>query len=345
MREAERGFTLVEMLVSVAIMLVVSMAALILMKSASRTLEARVGEQSAGIALAEQVNRMQSDASTADAVWAPNLNEVDFYSITSATDAKVWNDPNGPRAGLYWKYVYDSSTHTVARFDYTPISVVGVVRKNVAGTTGYAPILGVSAFSARMVSADKVLAGVAAHAYPVNVGGNGVIGGNGIVVVTITTPAGTRVVHLTAGNMPSGFTVVNAVSYKGIVYRLNLTHRLLGGLASKTHVLMKGEVFVSYDGWKTKAPWCDYQIYRDKNEMFNANDPREKPDHMRAICAEVFKAPLPTPKSDGSLPNGVRPFEAPDTWYDGGVGNQHNSWWGRCAPAVLLGGPVGAAVC
>lgn len=326
LREDERGFTLVEMMVSVAVMLVVSMAVLMLMKSASQTLEARVGEHSAGIALAEQVNRMQGDASTADAVWAPNSNEVDFYSITSASDAKASYSPNASSAGLYWKYVYDPSTHMVGRFDYTPISVMGVVRKSVAATPEYAPIQGVSSFYARSVSADKVLPGVAAHAYPVNVGGNGVIGGNAVVEVTITMPGGTREVHLTAGIMPSGFTVVNAVSYKGIVYRLNLTHRFLGGLASKTHVVMKGEVYVSYDGWKTKAPWCDYQIYRDMNETVNARDPREMPDHMRSVCAAIFKVPLPTPKPDGSLPKGLKPLEAPDTWYDGGVGNQNNSW-------------------
>ena len=344
-REEERGFTLVEMLVSAAIMVLVSMSVLMLVASASRTLAARVGEQSAGIASAAQVSRMQSDASTADAVWAPNANEVDFYSSTSSSDASVSAGSGGARAGLYWKYVYDPSAQTLGRYDYTPISAMGIVRSTASPTPGYAPIQGVSRFSVRTVTADQVMPGVAAHAYPVNVGGNGITGGNGVTVVTITTPAGAREVHLLAGNMPSGFTFVNAVAYKGIVYREILTHRYLGGLAGKSHVVVKGKVYVSYDTWKTKAPWCDYQIYRDMNETFNPNDPREMPDHMRQVCAVVWNTPLPVPNTDGSLPSALQPFEAPDTWYDGGVGNQGQSWWGKCWGAVVAAGLLGAIAC
>jgi prepilin-type N-terminal cleavage/methylation domain-containing protein len=344
MREEERGFTLVEMLISAAVMVMVSMSVLMLVKSSSAVLAARVGEQNAGIALSAQVNRMQSDASAADAIWAPNPNEVDFYSLNSASDGSNTVASNAPRKGLYWSYVYDPSTQTLGRYDYVPMNGMGMRR--VTATAGYTPIRGVSNFSVQTVTADKVLAGIPAHAYPVNVGGSGITGGNALTKVRITTQAGMREVHLLPGNMPSGFTIANAVTYKGIVYRVDLTHRACLGLCGKTHVLIKGEVFVSYDGWKTKAPWCDYQIYRDTNEVYSRSDPREQPDHMRSVCATLFNAPLPKPNPDGSLPKGLPPaLEAPDTWYDGGVGNEGHSWLSRCAPAVLFGGVIGGVFC
>jgi type II secretory pathway pseudopilin PulG len=318
--KGEQGFTLLEIVISAAIMLTVSLSVLLLAKYASRTLEARIGEQGAGIALAAQINRMQSDASSADAVWSPNADEIDFYAAANKSGVGASSDPNEPRPGFYWKYVYDPATRTVRRYDYKPVASMGVVRENATATPGYAPIQDVSSFSVRTITADKAVPGALARAYPVNVGGNGVVGGNAVIDVLMETPVGARDIHLTAGNRPSGFTVTNAVAYKAIVYRKDLTHRFWAGLASKTHVLIKGETFVSYDGWKTKAPWCDYQIYRDKNETYNARDPLETPEHMRRVCAETLKAPLPKPGADGSLPKGIQPFEAPATWYDGGVG-------------------------
>jgi prepilin-type N-terminal cleavage/methylation domain-containing protein len=281
-RAHERGFTLIEMLISVGIMLTVSMSVLMLVKTVSATLSAHLSEQGGSVALASQMSRLQADAGTADAIFSPNPNEVDFFSLINAGDSGIAN-PDAPRGGLYWKYVYDPVARTVRRYDYVPGLRVTQVRRIVA-TPGYAPLQGVSAFSVRTITADKVLAGVPARAFPVNVGGPGVTGGNAVTEVTIATRAGTRVVHVLPGSMPSGFTVTDAAVYKGIVYRIDLTHRACLGLCGKTHVLIKGVVYVSYDHWRTRAPWCDYQIYRDTHETFVATDVHEMPDHMREVC-------------------------------------------------------------
>jgi type II secretory pathway pseudopilin PulG len=320
-QEEERGFALVEMLVSVSIMLLVSLSVLLLIQSVTRVFVARLSGQDDTIALARQIDRMQADASTADAIFSPNADEVDFFSLTNTADGADVFDPNVPRVGLYWKYLYDPVARTVRRYDYVPGLRVTQMR-SVQATPGYVPLQGVSHFFVRVISADKLIGGIDVRAFPVNVSGPGVTGGNQVTEVTISTQAGARVVHLLPGTFPSGFTVVDAAVYKAIVYRVDLTHRACLGLCGKTHVLIKGEVYVSYDRWRSKAPWCDYQIYRDTNETYVASDLHEMPDHMRQVCGSILKVPLPVPHADGGLSAGLKPFEAPDTWYDGSVGNE-----------------------
>lgn len=333
MSKEERGFGLVEVLVSVALVLVASLAALMLVRVVANVLPTQLAEPNRS--LQRQIAALQSDATTANAVFAPNPKEVDFFSLTNSADGRVsQKNSDAPRAGLYWKYVYDSERGTLRRYDYVPGGAVGrrTLNGGIDPSASYPPQTGVLHFQARTFSADRLadmsnayapaLQGLAVRAFPVNVGGPGVTGGNQVTEVVLVMREGTRRVHLLSGTMPSGFTLVGAAMYKAVVYRQDLTHRFFFGLAGKTHVEIRARVYVSYDRWKTRAPWCDYGIYRDTHTAFSANDPLEQPQHIASVC-EGFKFPLPPSGADGRIAGSLQPRQAPPGFFDGGVGNGH----------------------
>lgn len=327
---SERGFTLVEVLISVGLTLAVSIALLLLVKATASVLPQQLSGMDQG--LQRQAAALQTDASTADAIFVPSSNEVDFFALTSSTDGNI-DGINAPRTGLYWKYVYDPLAQTIQRYDYVPGGATG--RRTLSGgidaTASYPPQNGVLGFSARTLSADQLggaenayasaLQGLSVQAFPVNVGGLGITGGNQVTEVVLTTQGGTRRVHLLSGTMPSGFTLVGSAAYKSIVYRLDLTHRFFFGFAGKTHVEIRARVYISYDRWKSGAPWCDYGIYRDMNTSFSPNDPLEQAAHIAAVC-QHFNFPLPKAGNNGSADQNAPLHQAPSDFFEGGVGRR-----------------------
>ncbi len=335
-RRAEAGFALMEVLVSVAIFLVVLSGAFALVRGVDAALVRQLDLESQGADLDRQLAAWRGDAATAHAVFAPSENEVDFFAFNNAADGgaaangalferKTWLMST---SGLLWRYVYDPATQTLRRVDYNASGLMGVRMPGsdaIDTNASYPPLNGVTGFSVRTISAARLndagnpyaaaVTGMPTRAHAVDLG-NGMTGGNQVTEITVATAQGARRVHLLAGTMPSGFTLQGAALYKGIVYRLDLTHRFLGGLAGRTHVEIRGVVYVSYDHWRTRAPWCDYGIYIDKSQIFLPGDLYEQPAHMAYVC-QHFNAPLPQAGPGGSLPSNVKPWIAPDGFYDG----------------------------
>jgi len=314
--KSERGYSVPELLIAMVLLLLIGFATLGVLQSFTRALADRSTSESGSIALEQELDRMRADASSAYAVFVPSRDvfgyanalgadtatpgaghEVDFYTKT---------DHN---AELYWAYAYDAKAKTLQRYDYIP-SDSGAPAKGVFDrTTGalntsahYPTISNVQIFATQTLFANQLTTsknvfgplvqnlvtqvGAAPVADPVGfVPANGkpksdLYGGNTTVQVQIQTNAGTRVEHLAAAVMPSGFTIHEYPAIRGVIYRLDEVHRFWFGLAQITHSGIYEQLLVSYKpsdpaSWK---PWCDYELYGSGSTGLRLNDPHTQYD-------------------------------------------------------------------
>lgn len=311
---AQRGYSVPELLIAIVLLLSIGFATLGVLQSLTRALADRSTGESGSIALDETLERMRADAASAYAVFVPNRDvfgnpnapgadsatpgaghEIDFYT------------KNDRGAEAYWAYDYDARAKTLQRFDYvTGATVRTGVFDRITGTLDtaahYPTIKNVKNFAARTLfasdlTADKNVfgplvrdlvtqAGAGPAAAPVGfVPANGkpqsdLYGGNTTVQLELETNAGTRVVHLTSGVMPSGFTIHEYPAIRGVIYRLDEVHRFWFGLAQITHSGIYEQLLVSYHpkdpaSWK---PWCDYEVYGSGSTGLRLNDPKTRYD-------------------------------------------------------------------
>lgn len=284
----ERGFTAVEILVSVAIFVGIGLASLALVGSVSR-LTARDATAAGGaLAIEQQIDDLRSDAATSFAVFVPNRDvhgnvnvdpssglghEVDFYSRDDA------NEP------VFWAYFWDAKGQTLERYDYDAAGNVGEADRTTgkieAGKT-YPALPGVTAFTVRTLEASDLIglksayapvmaqlfSGDVPKALPVGYD-DGVAarpdlyGGNATVEVNLATPHERRTVHLASAAMPSGFTIREYPEVRAIVYRHDTTDRSWLGLVQKSHVFVQARLLISYSHFTEAHPtiWCDYNLY------------------------------------------------------------------------------------
>ncbi len=282
----ERGFTLVEVLVALAIFVAVGMTALGIVSSLLRA--SRQGASNGGpVALEQQIDAMRSDAATSFAVFVPARDvlgrpnapsggvghEVDFYSKTDSG------------AQIFWAYLWDGKRDTLRRYDYDAAGVIGEADRQTGriDTNGRYPALpGVTAFSAETLEASdlpgtknvyaSVLAPLFANAPPPGLpvgfqaygtARSDLFGGNTTVQIEMSTLHEMRIVHLATAALPSGFTVHGRPEIRAIVYRRDTTDRSWLGLVQKSHVFVQAQLLVSYSHFTEPHPivWCDYNIY------------------------------------------------------------------------------------
>lgn len=318
-RKREAGFSVVEALIAAAIIVVAGMVALASAVVVARTTSASSGAPVSHELLERTAASLRADAATAFAVFVPPTDvfgapnggrEVDFYT----------RDDGGSE--LFWAYRFDAAAHVLQRYDYAGIDAEG---KHVPpiDLRRYPPLTDVASFSATKLEASQlntplngeyaraIPSGLAPKAEPVNFTHPYTTGGNRIVDIRIATASAARHLHLGAGIMPSGFTVVGKPVYHAIVYRHDSTSRSWLGFAQKSHVWIDGIVEVSYDDYRTRPKqWCQYNIYggangqdggahgldgNDPHANYIASDPAEQAQTLLWSCQHLYGGPTPPP--------------------------------------------------
>jgi hypothetical protein len=320
--DGERGFTVLEALIATALITFVALAGLAACKTIAHVSLAEQGATGSAALVDEQISELHNDAATAFAVFVPDTDR--FGNANTGRELDFYSRADDGRA-IRWCYVYDAAAQTLRRWDYDaggPSGVRDVTTGAIDSGAAYPALKHVVRFSAAALAADQLgdparnaYHGIAAlfastpRALPVRYtdgasGAPAAVGGNGIVEVTIATAATARIVHLAAGSMPTGFSVTGVPLWHAIVYRVDQTHRFLFGVAGKSHVFINAHVDVSYDGWKTKAPWCDFNLLGNPDGL-DAHDPHAdyRPDEALETAPGILAACRqrhPLPPANGS---------------------------------------------
>jgi prepilin-type N-terminal cleavage/methylation domain-containing protein len=371
----EHGFSLIEVMIAAAVFVVMMGTAFAAVVMTGNVMRGAATTQRGADAIDRQAAEFRAEAATASAVFVPPLDmngapnadghEVDFYSKSQAN------------LDVFRRYIFDPATATLRRYDYDPkTNAIGGVRDPRTGaidaTATYPAIPEVTAFSARFLEASD-LADPGKNRYaplfsrvpngePVSLndpaGGRdvaGLVGGNRIVEIQLANRKASRVVHLAAGTMPTGFYVGGNIKYHTVLYRIDQSHRFWFGAAGKSHVWIRGRASITYDDWAT-APrvWCDYAIYG--GDGGNGLDPSDPHADYRALRNDIAAQPqailnyceqhatLPGRVASYAVPNPYQtPFSIVDTpppcWTNPGTGEH---CWPAGAPVDWAPSPLPA---
>ena len=310
---AERGFSVLELLVAIGLLAVVGFATLGALQFFARALDARVSGSAGTVSLEQLLGRMRAEAATSYAVFVPDRDvfgrpnapappapapsgaaaphEVDFYTRTDA-GVEAW-----------WAYDFDAARGTLQRYDFDPRSHVAGIADRTTGRIDpratYAPVTGVRGFEARRLEANELAS--PASAYGPAVAGllpaasrtpapdpvgfvpqsgaprDDLYGGNASVELRVTTERGARTLHLATAALPSGFTVHAAPAIRAFVYRIDVVHRFWFGLAQITHAQIFEQLQYSFDATSAHPAWkvwCDYELYGHGIAGLRLGDPR-----------------------------------------------------------------------
>lgn len=203
-RAGERGFTLIEVVIAVALWIVLGGALLYLTQGLLAQTQTLAAQRSAYEQLTRLVDTFDAEATSSLAIFIPPADvlgndnsdghELDFYS----RDAQ--------RLGHFWAYRWDQPTSTLQRYTYA--------QPGAEASAGDPPLHGITAFQATRLPASTIsrpfLAGYAARDVVVNFGYPGVDGGNAITAVSFSNARNRFSVELLPGTMASGFQVVVA---------------------------------------------------------------------------------------------------------------------------------------
>jgi Tfp pilus assembly protein PilV len=320
----DRGFTILEALIATALVTLVAFTGLAACKMIARVTLSSGAASSAADAVDEQIAALHNDAATAFAVFVPAADRLGHANHGQEIDFFSKADDGRP---IRWCYAYDAQTQTLQRWDYDAGGPYGVRNETtgvVDSSVAYPPLKHVARFAATALPADQLgdpdhntyfgVAGFFAHtpqALPVRYAAPNApdaLGGNGVVQIELANATNARTVHLAAGSMPTGFTVTGVPLWHAIVYRVDQTHRFLIGAAGKSHVFINAHVDVSYDGWATKIPWCDFNLLgapggldpHDPHADYKPNEPVEGAQSILAGCRK--RQPLPPPPGSAGFP-------------------------------------------
>ncbi len=357
---AEHGFSIIEVLIAGAIIAVMGLIGLTTCKAVAGITQTIYTAGHDAAAVDAQITQLRNDAASAFAVFVPaadmqgapnggpsGAHEIDYYAKGDAGQ------------DLLWRYFFDAAQHTLARFDYDSAGTSGVrdpATGRIDPAAQYPPLHGITAFSARAVPANELLAsdedryaGLAAllsrtpQAYAVRYDRPDfdipAAGGNGVVIVTLANAAAARMVHLAVGALPSGFTITAFPVWHAVVYRVDQTHRYNGGFFGKSSVFINARIDVSYDNWKTRVPWCEFNVLGNPHGLDGKTDPHrdytpDEPVEQAATLLQHCRAVNPTPPPpgpgnppDASVTSQLQPVSTPlPCWVNPGPA-------GRCWPA------------
>ena len=279
---AQRGISIVELLVALVVFLVVAMAMFGIIRGFARGAWFAATSASGSLTIETQLDAMRGEAATAFAVFVPDRDilaannadghELDFYSRT---------DDGRP---VFWAYRFDPTAKTLARYDYDLAGHRGVADRlsGIVDTTAAYPLLtNIVSFTARKIFASQladathnVYGGALAPLFntgtpkplPVGFDDGGaqrtdLYGGNMTIEIALATARASRTIHLATGALPSGFTVHANPEFRVVIWRHDTTSKTFP-FRSVSRVYINAQLLVSYNRFAT-APivWCDYNIY------------------------------------------------------------------------------------
>jgi prepilin-type N-terminal cleavage/methylation domain-containing protein len=192
---SQRGFTLLETLIALAIALPLGFALLAVLGGGLRAASAAATSGADADALASLGERLEAEAHSAAALFsAPN--ELDFFT----------RDASG--TPHFWTYRYDAVAKTLTRYAYDDLGPAGPVNLRAFGPR----LTGVVAFGATRVPISQLaipaLAGYVPRDVSIPLGYPGVSGGNALVVVDVATATARIHRELAPRLAPSGFSIV-----------------------------------------------------------------------------------------------------------------------------------------
>lgn len=207
MKRAQRGFTVVELLVGAAIASIVAFAAIALIRQTAAVAASLSQRLTAQASAAQIAGRLSAEASSAWAVFVPTSDlagmpnvdghEVDFFS------------EDGAHRPFAWAYRYDAAARTLTRYSYAP------GRAAIAGES----LAGIDAFHAVSDDAGGIASPSSALYDPlfaatvvrnVDYGFDALpaaLGGNRMTLVTISAQGVRASDTLDSGTTPTTFTI------------------------------------------------------------------------------------------------------------------------------------------
>lgn len=286
-RQGQRGFTLVETLVAIAIFVIVAAVVTAALQHAlnwGRTVAARQAEHAQFEAL---VDRLHADEDTAWAIFTPGL-DVLGQSNADGHEVDMFTR-DGDNRPYFWAYRYDATAQTITKYLYAKPGAAAL-----ADSGSIVP--GVASFSAATYTIDK-LADASSPIYnplysgksltPVAIHygyGPEVAGGNQITTVTMSGTTIAESLQLSTQTAPSGWTVrfhyskgnVLAVSPALVVFPIS------GGTLSRSENDRQTDLAVILNsimgGTSANAASCGV----NQAKAYNANGQQIKPPDAQA---------------------------------------------------------------
>ncbi len=199
---SEAGFTLIEVLLATALFAFVALAAFESLRGLAANVAALAQRATARAALTNTVAMLRSDAVSAVAVWKP-------ATLCGDAIAFMQRDAAGTHFILY-RARGDALVRTAGVAPLDPCDAGLPADTLVGGVTSFSVAAGAaSALAARdpiLIAAG--ITDVAVDAHVLDVDGNPIRAGNGVVEVTLAADPRQVVVDLVAGSRPSGYTQV-----------------------------------------------------------------------------------------------------------------------------------------
>lgn len=261
----KRGFSLVEVMISVGIAVIASVIALQGLHMALTTMKHVASMQSRTALLDEFVGRLEREAASSDAVWV---------SQDASGNSLHFSFLDGSGSSRHWMYRFASS---MQRIDVA--SNVATTVTEAKGLTGFTatsmPASAIPSTANTLTALFSLLPAPIDTQYTVDAAG---VAGNAVCVVTLQAGKETRVVHLLSGPSAESFGIEEGVFWHSIVWRAATTRRFLFGLAQKTDYHIMAEVAYTTDNWATSRVWCQYDVYGP----LDVSDPRAQPTYYDA---------------------------------------------------------------
>jgi prepilin-type N-terminal cleavage/methylation domain-containing protein len=210
MRDGQRGFTLVELLIGAAVAAVVSYGLVVL---AGRLAASNAHLQSRLIAAAATERLLERLSAEAASAWSVYRPDADQLGVSNADGHELdFYAQDGSHRPYGWAYRFDAASGTLTRYSFEP----GVAGSGVAGE-----IVGTfSAFTASDALPpaqlgnpaspvyDPLFANANATAVSIPYAAGGTYGGNALVGVHVTAAGVDRSEILASATAPTAFTVV-----------------------------------------------------------------------------------------------------------------------------------------
>jgi len=207
---SQRGFTLVEVLIALALALPMGFALLGIASAGIRAASTAAANAAAGRTMLETVERLDAEAHSAAAIFTPSSDVLGGGNCSANGDCREVDFFTRDKHGLahFWAYRYDAGAQTLQRYAYDDLTSNGPVNLRAGGIA----LTGMRGFSARRIPISQIgipaLPNFAARDVVVPFAYPGVSGGNAIVAVDLRTAAFALHHDLLPRLTATGFTVV-----------------------------------------------------------------------------------------------------------------------------------------
>ncbi len=210
MGRAERGFTLLETLVAVAISVVIGYLLILAASSVLHWSAIQAQRDAEHAAIGELVDRWTAEEDSAWAIFTP---PADVFGTANADGHEIdFFTRDGKNQSYFWAYDYDAQTHTLTRYIYNAPGATPVKDIAYTGITKFLahtyPVTALQDASTPIHSAlydNAALHSGIVHFYPSK---PWIAGGNNITYLRVEGTTMVREMQLVTQTAPTGFTVV-----------------------------------------------------------------------------------------------------------------------------------------